>query len=436
MVSIDTLRADHVGAYGYARDTTPFLDALAEDGVVFSRAWAHSNWTVPSTASLLTGLYPSGHGAGIAGEVRELADDTPILQIRPGVETLAGRLRAAGFRTAMLSANPFLFGRFSDGFEVAQVGRAPADELTDSALRWLEETRGERFFLYLQYMDLHQPIEPPPRYAELFPVDEGTERSPEHGDWSYGNLQTAEDLDDPSFRSYSAHRTALYDGALRWIDDELRRLDAALARTGRAEETLLVVTADHGEELWDHALAERATGGDPREHWGIGHGHSMYEELLRVPLIVHGPGVAARPPDDCTARQVDVLPTLLDLLGLEPVTGLPGRSLAPRLRAGEPPDCEAVPVVAESPAYGPDAKAVVWDGRKLVVRSDGVVQLFDLRTDPGETRDLAAADPATVRALRAILRRELGSADGAAPSDAIEIDDETRRQLRALGYLE
>ncbi len=435
VLCIDTLRADHLGAYGYPRDSAPFVAGLARTGTLFADAHAHSNWTVPSTASLLTSLYPSQHGAGTEGAVRLLADDTPVHPIRAGVETLATRLRRAGFRTGLFSGNPYLYGRFQDGFDAADVGRKNAAELTASALRWIAEKPGEPFFLYLQYMDLHQPVEPPEPFFDLFPVRGGGARGREHGDWSFTGLASPRDLEDPAFRRFRAHRTALYDGALRFVDEEIRRLYGWLADAGAARNTLIVVTSDHGEEFWDHALAERATGHDPRRSWGVGHGHSMYEELLRAALIFHGPGVARGRRVDCPVRHVDVMPTVLALCGLAPPGGARGRSLVPLLTSGAAPGrCAAAPLIAESPAYGPDSKAVIWNGRKLVVRGQGGPLLFDLRADPGERRNLAGSDPRLQARLWSILRRELAGAAGA-PSAALEMDEKTRRELRALGYV-
>lgn len=431
---IDTLRGDHVGTYGYDRETTPQIDSLASKGVVFMDAYAHSSWTVPATASLLTGLYPSGHGAGIEGQIRKLADDSPLLQIRPEVDTLATLLQRSGLRTGLFSANPFLFGRFTSGFDRAEVRRRDAAELTEDALAWLGEVSEEPFFLYLQYMDLHQPIAPPSPYWELFPVAGGGAREERHGNWSYGGLRSDEDVRDPEFQSYRAHRTALYDGALRFVDEQIRRLYRRLEELGRAEDTLVVVTSDHGEEFWDHALEQYALGGDPRGHWGIGHGHSMFEEVLRVPLILAGPGISAGLRVDCPARHIDLVPTVLQLLGLPPAPRVSGRSLVQPGIPGE--SCQEVPIVAESPAYGPDSKAVIWRRRKLIVRSDGVELLFDLRRDPGERRNLAPSQPNLASALRRILERELVGADDLEASTPMPIDEETKRELRALGYLE
>lgn len=433
VLCLDTLRVDHLGIYGYRRDTSPRLDRLAAAGTVFDWALAQSNWTVPATATLLTGLYPDEHGAEIVGEIRHLGQMPPS-PLRPQVETLGQILDGAGFDTALLSANPFLYGRFKNGFDHAEVGRQSAGELTDAALDWLAG-RGERpFFLYMQYMDLHQPIEPPEPYFSHFPVAEGGERGPSHVEWSFGRQV---DLQAPPFRRYRAHKLALYDGALLYIDTQIGRLLDQLAASGRDRDTLVVVTSDHGEEFWDHVEIQRRIDGDPRGIWGVGHGHTMFQELLHVPLFVAGPGIADDRRVGCDVRHLDVAPTLLELLGLPARPAMRGVSLTPMLAAGrEPPACRPLPLVADSPAYGPDSRAVVWKRRKLITRIDGVELLFDLRDDPGERHDLAASRPETVAEMRALLERELAPISAADERrEGTVYDEETERQLRALGYL-
>lgn len=430
VVVIDTLRADHLGAYGYSRDTSPRIDALADRGMLFDDALAQSSWTVPATASLLTSLYPSQHGALVEGEVKHLGE-TPPNQLRVGVESLAQILEGAGMRTALLSANPYLYGRFQRGFDLAEVKRQDAGSLTDRAIVWLGGQPEVPSFVHIQYMDLHQPIDPPPPYFDMFPAASGGEREARHEEWSFAHLE-ADDGED--YRRFHDHKIALYDGALRYVDHQIGRLVDALDELGMLDETLLVVTSDHGEEFWDHWREGRAMGNDPRGIWGIGHGHSMFQELLHVPLIVSGPGVARGRRSDCPVRHLDVAPTALDYLGLEPRPQMRGISLVPLLAAGGG-DCPELPQIAESPAYGPDSRAVVWRGRKLIERADGVRMLFDLRRDPAERQDLIGRQPAAAEALAGILARELAAAEPRPPGEPMEYDPETEAQLRALGYL-
>ena len=424
-----------MSAYGYSRNTTPFIDSLAKNGVLFRTAYSHSNWTVPATASLLTSRLPSEHGAGIAGKMRLLGEDTPILQIHDDVDTLATILKRAGYKTGFFSANPFLKGNFTKGFDHAAVEWHPAKDLTAAATQWLgKQPKDAPFFLYVQYMDLHDPLRPPPPYFDLFKVTEGGKRGMEHTGTSWGEIRTGSDLQRPDFRQWRAHHVALYDGALRYVDDSARGIYRYLEELGRRDDTLFVITSDHGEEFFDHAVDESTDTNNPRPHWGIGHGHTMYEELLRVPLIFSGPAVSQHRMVDCVARHIDVLPTLLELLEIPGPRTMRGTSLQPSFGSAEPPPCNATTVIAESPAYGPDSRAVLFNQRKLIARSDGVQFLFDLRDDPKEHRNVAAQRPELVAALRTILDREQAGTR-VRTAVAMPVDEETKRQLRALGYL-
>lgn len=431
VVCVDTLRADHVSAYGYSRPTTPRLDALAREGVLFENALSAAPWTVPSVASLLTSLYPSQHGAGLTGAVRQLDGNSPE-QLRPEAETLADRLRRAGFRTALYSANPYLWGRFQRSFDHAEAGRLSARDLTDRALSWVGQTRHRPFFLYLQYMDLHQPITPPTRFAGHFDAGGTAADAEEPADWRFVRQ---EDWADPAFRGFRERKIALYDGALLYVDREIGRLVDGLQRLGRAGDTLVVVTADHGEEFWDHGEEERRLGDDPRAIWGVGHGHTLYQELLHVPLILSGPGAPAGTRVPCPVALLDVAPTILEALGLPPVAGMRGRSLASAGFGGAGGRCAPRPFAAESPAYGPDSKALAYDGWKLVLRQGAPPALYDLAHDPGEHRNQAGEKPRELTRLSTLLDRELGSGPTREPAPGPRPDAERSRQLRSLGYL-
>ncbi|REJ72987.1 MAG: hypothetical protein DWQ36_10370 [Acidobacteria bacterium] len=436
VLCLDTLRADHVGRWGYERPTTPNLDALADGGVVFSRAYTHSPWTVPATATLLTSLLPSQHLAGLSGDFDRNLAKTPPSDIQPGATTLAQALSSAGYRTMLLSANPFLRGRFHDGFDQATSTRRSATELNDAALQWLAEGDDRPFFLYLQYMDLHEPIEPPAEFFEYFPVDpEHGPRSDIHRAWRHSRV---ENLSDPDFVAYREHKVALYDGALRYLDEEVGRLLDALPGLPDGDSTLVVVTSDHGEEFWDHATIGRELGGDPRDLWGIGHGHTMFEELLSVPLLFSGPNLPDGGESDCEVGLIDVAPTVLDLVGVAQPDSMQGRSLAGLAResAGGEVRCPRRPILAQSPAYGPDASALVLQRKKLISRADDVELFYDLLSDPEERNPKTSDGDGELDVYRDILQR---AARAAAPTDsappAIELDEEARKQLEALGYL-
>lgn len=434
VVCLDTLRADHVGAYGYGRPTTPNLDALAAAGTRFDAAWSSSSWTVPAVGSLFTGRDPRSHGATLGSGDRlnlGVAPESPF-GLRPELPTLAEVLRARGFATALFSGNPYLYGRFRDGFDLAVVERADGREHLNRLRPWLEEHRGGRFYVHWQVMDLHQPVDPPEpfprRFAPSAPPDFPTEA---HSNWGYGSLASD---DRPGFAEYRELKIALYDGALAHVDQLLGELREALRAAGVEEETLLVVTADHGEELWDHWREGREQGADPRGIWGVGHGHSFFEELLRVPLVISGPSVPQGSVVSCPVSITSLFATIVERAGVAgPVPPVDAASLEPHLRPHHR-GCAPQAIFAEAPAYGPDGTAVRY-GRWKLVRRDGLpTVLRDLEADPDERADVAAANPRVVAALERLLERR-----AAAPADrppAPEPPDEAlRADLRALGYL-
>lgn len=432
ILCIDTLRADRVGHLGspIAR-TTPVLDRLAASGVTFERAWAASSWTVPSVASLFTSRLPHRHGAGVPGEMKLLGDDSPPGGIRPGLATLAEVLRARGFATASFAANPFLYGRFRDGFEVAVTERVSAAEVVDRGLEWLAGREERRRFLYLHFMDAHEPNHPPPGYFERFATP-GNAPTPDDGRW-IDPWRSVEDLADPAFLAHRERRQAAYAAAVRYVDDEIGRFLDGLAQLGLREETLIVVTADHGEEFWEHAAIERSWGDDPRGIWGVGHGHAFFEEQLRVPLILAGAGVPASLRSPCAASLIDVAPTAFARLGLEPEAGWQGTDLTGSFRRGDP-GCTGRAVFAASSAYGPEGLAIRIGDEKLYRRGGQPDLRFDLARDPGEHRALAAdSSPAGRRLLSLAARLEAAGGTGSAAPPLT--DPALVEELRTLGYL-
>ncbi len=432
LIVIDTLRADRVGFMGAGRPTSPRVDWLAQHGAAFSDAYANSPWTVPSTASIITSLYPTEHGAGVMGTVRNLRNDAPA-QISDSVPTVATILESAGFRCGLFSANPYLYGRFKDGFDTAIVERMPATRLMDSALEFIGSAGTSRFFAHIQFMDLHQPIEPPAPYFDFFPTPEAGLRDARHKEWGFSE---GEYLETREFEDFRANRLALYDGALRYVDSEIGRLVDGLADLGILEETLIIVTSDHGEEFWDHAAMEASLGGDPRGFYGIGHGHSMFQELLRVPLVFFGPGVKAGIVEGAPISLLDIAPTLLGFLDVGKLDVMRGvdRHCLVGGSSGSPPG--TADIFAESPAYGPDSWALVVDDWKLIDRVDGVVLLFDLDNDPSESNNLALENPRQVRELREMASRLRDTFVAIQPTDIQALDEATKEQLRVLGYVE
>jgi arylsulfatase A-like enzyme len=411
LVSIDTLRAAQLGGYGYPRPTTPFLDRLAAEGVLFEEVIANSPWTLPSHASLLTGLYPRSHG------VRDHGSGLP-----EEIPTLATLLRGAGYATFAVVNSHVLGGRhgLARGFERFRYFperpgnrrvRSAAAEV-EQATAWLEQRDARPFFLFFHSYDVHSDYNPDPEFLRLF-------RRPGSGSFlpttaalqrvRLGELR----LGPPDRDSLVDH----YDAGLRQLDRDLERLFAWLERRGLAGRTVFVVTSDHGEELL--------------EHGGVLHGHTLYEEVLRVPLILRGPGLPRGVRVAGLAQLSDVLPTLLALAGVPAPPRVEGRDLAPGWRSGRLPAGWAFAEADER-----DRVSAVRDGsRKLIHdRRADRFELYDLAVDPGERRDLAPSDPASLNRLRAELERYRSA--GGRGVELPPLAPEQAESLKALGYVE
>lgn len=394
LVTVDTLRPDRLGTYGYARPTSPMLDRFAETAVVFDAAYASSSWTLPGVASIMTGLYTSTHGCWNGRS-----------SLAPSYATLAEHLEQAGFATAAIVSHVFLDPRYGldQGFadyDVELVGATKdashlaitSAQITDKARARLAEFAAhpdQRWFLWAHYFDPHEVYQAHTGLSEAF----GDEASD------------------------------LYDGEIAFTDGHLGALFAQLDELGLAEQTLVIVTADHGEEF--------------EEHGSTGHRQTLYEEVVRVPLIVRAPGCTPGRVAEVTSL-VDITPTALELLGLPAAELSAGRSLAGALD-GAPLD----PGFALSEL---GANVVMWEavtsGRwKLVLdRIEERALLFDLELDPGEQHDLAGEQPERVERLRAALRSEVTRAVEWAErferSGEVPLSPRDLERLRELGYVE
>ena len=383
LVTIDTLRADRLGCYGYGAAATPVLDALAARGVRFTTAVAHAPLTAPSHASILTGLLPLGHG------VR----DNGTFVLPPSPTTLAEVFRDAGYRTAAFVSGFPLDHRygFARGFETyddrllrgrdsrrASYVERPAAAATRQAVDWIRAARAP-WFVWVHYFDPHAPYEPPGDLAVRFAG------SP-------------------------------YDGEIASVDRELGRLLAATEKGPSS--TVVLVTSDHGESLGEHGEAT--------------HGVFVYDSTLRVPWIMAGPGISRGRVSAVVARGIDVAPTLLDYAGLRVPRGMQGRPLRP---AAEGREMEDAPAYAESLFCRLNlgwAELHAWRTARWKLVEAPRPELYDLDTDPGEGHDVSTAHADEAQALRSGLRRALE----AHPPDASTVPtDEARERLRALGYV-
>lgn len=417
LITIDTLRQDHASFQGYERDTMPRLEAFAREGARIDEAYAPTATTAPTHATILTSLYPIGHGLRKNGQL--LHDE---------LETLAETLGGAGFHTSGIVSSFVLdakfgfaqgFDAYDDDFDPAAATMTkprwqdhdveafdqPANLTTDKAIRWLADERrpAAPFFLFVHYFDPHSPYTAPEPFASTFTADH-------HSDLE--------------------RRTAAYDGEIVFTDREIGRLLNYLEESGLAADTLVVVTADHGEGLMQH--------GHPN------HGVHIYEEAVRVPLLFRLPGrIAAGTTLGGPVELVDLSPTVLELLGLETPAELQGRSLTAALggeatldplrpiylhrRHYEPGTVGEIPVVGER--FG--VRHGSW--KYIEGTEDESRELFDLGLDPGETDNLYDPSHPRLSELESLLVKWKLDYGRDTPLHPILSEDDLER-LKALGY--
>lgn len=434
LISLDTLRADHLGCYGYVRATSPAIDGLAAGAVLFEQARSQSNKTGPSHMSVLTGLLPDSHG------VPNL-DTSGNRRLSPHVPTLTTLLADQGYRTAAFHAGGHISDQlgFERGFQRFE-GPGGVETNVSKTLEAIDGFEGAPFFVFLHTYEIHDPYTPPAGFADLFTDPEYQGRvtytreglaSTAQGQWEQKHelFWLRVDRDSPADRQQLLD---LYDGGIAYTDTEIRRLLDGLTERGLDRNTIVVLLSDHGEEFGDH--------GDFQHN-------AIWDEHLHVPLILRAPAAVAasvppaglvgvRVPD--RVQLVDVLPTLLELMDLPVPAHVQGRSLLPLLRGQS---------MAQVDTYANWPRARMWalehGGFKLIRREDEAGNaeqvLFDLVADRDERNDLSRSHPDLLAdlqmrllALRDVNRRYLESL---AAGDAVVLDDETRKSLEALGYL-
>ncbi len=415
---VDTLRADALGAYGGENARTPAVDRLALEGVLFERAYSPTSWTRPAMASLLTGTLPPYHGTL-----------TRKHHLPQEIETLAEALREQGYATVFITANPNVAAHFGFGqgfddtielFDRRTPGRVKDSELiarsaeVDARLeKWLEDAP-RPFFVVVLTVDPHFPHTPPDDW-----VDGDEERL------DMDTVLAEKSLSPAMMRRVKSEYLRLYRAEVAFNDDSFGRLIDRLRASGELDETIVVFTADHGEEFWEHGR--------------FGHGYTLHDEVLRVPLVMRFPGI--REPGRRVERvvgTVDVLPTILGLLGLPPIAAASGSSLLNEHEHG------VDPVFASLSLEGSQLQSVT-DGRwKLVLdRKSGVSHLYDTQTDQRENSPVrvnAVGPPAKARSrllqsLREIAARRSGF-DTAGPRGSAKLPEAVGEALEALGYIE
>ena len=413
----DTLRADKLHAYRpESRVRTPLLDTWSQSAATFLRGHGQENWTKPSVTTLLSGLFPWEHHA-----------TTEEAVVPQGVQLLSERLPNEFYSGAFI-ANGFCSDRFGfrqgwDTFRnyIREGLRTQAEFIASDVVQWLDQRPQDRpFFLYVHTVDPHVPYLPPNDLLHLYDPD------PYEGPVDFNrDRELLEHVKSGSLALNARdrqHLEALYDGEITYHDAHFGAMMEALERRGLADETIVVFTADHGEEFFDHD--------------SVGHGHSVYEELINVPLIVRIPGITdgALRIDDSVGL-VDVLPTIYDAMGRPIPQDLSGESFLP-LMLGESADAPRVAVTGFMEGW----RAVNVGRLKLIQRTERRVMLHDLVEDPDEMHDVSAQRPIAVRYARGLLGLHLAGVERPSRQrteirqETLTIDPETRRQLEELGY--
>jgi choline-sulfatase len=408
LIVVDTLRADHLGAWGYERNTSPAIDGIAADGIRYTTGISQAPWTTPSMGALMTSLYPSA--LGILGDRSVLPDDVTLL---PEI------LNDAGYRTGAVISHSFCSSKwnFDQGFDdfnesnVLGHDAITSPGVTEGGLDFLEKQTDEPFFLWLHYFDPHF------AYA-LHETTDFTPDSPYDGrvksSLKFSKLARIQDsLDDDDL----AQLDRLYDSEIAYTDAHIAMVVDKLRALDLYDDTVIVFTADHGEEFMDHGR--------------LGHAKTLYQELVNVPLIVKCPGWEPGVVD-VPAGNIDVLPTVLACLNRD-VPGDISGSVLPRSS-----DSEHHPIFSET-QRGTRPRSIVSGQYKLIhnTKRNKGYELYDLRADPGEQRDLSKRQPDVFDRLKTELSAwERKVSNRPRQSTDVELDDEERARLEALGYLD
>ena len=433
---VDSLRADHLSAYGYPLPTSPLIDRLAREGVLFRRCYAASNYTIPTHTSIFSGLYPSSHG-----------NYSHYSTLDPAVPTLSQILAGQGYRTGSFYDNRLLGPHFglSRVFQTSlgvnneqktsltlfrlrerlNRNRSMSENILGVALKWIQyrPVRKRPFFLFINLMDTHMPYRPKRPYIDEFMRSlPDRDRHPETAvKFTMGrviNKKAANDLYPRLTSSDWRWLERIYDSNIRYIDEQVRAFLGRLESAGKLSRTLVIVTADHGEFFGEKGIGQH-------------HQSSLHNAGLHIPLIFWLPGRLAPAEVERPVSQVDIFSTVLSLAGFSPSipADVQGKDL---FSAGESQD-----VLSE---YWDDnrnqfSRAFFSGHFKLVTDPTGRYELYDLENDPGETKDLSLVQPDLLNGLRARLNDKLKSM----PQRKIQVDEKKKKQLerllRSLGYL-
>ncbi len=424
LISVDSLRADHLGCYGYHRNTSPNIDKFASESIIFKNTICQAPWTKPSVGSMLTSLYPGVHGADSVGEYGDNFSVAKIPQkvsvLNQAVTTLAETLKDNGYVTAGFTGGGYThsFFGFSKGFDTYKDNAGGIKTINYEIFDWLKKLQNKPFFIFTHFFDVHFPYKDFPPYNRMFGVYK-----------SRVNVDKQFEIDVNSGKRKLKEEDikrllSLYDGGIYYADVHIATLLNMLKKMGCYDNTIIILTSDHGEGFMEHKL--------------IGHTDIMYNELLKIPLLIRWPELQ-RKTIESQVRSIDIMPTILDFLGIQPPSLLQGVSLSPKIKGKIRND-----LIAFSETERRGFQKVVMDGQyKLLYNcASGKEELYDIKEDPGETANIADRKPEKLKEMRSLLEAwnkdlEINRAkiqSGSLKKDRI-IDELLVNQLKGLGYL-
>jgi len=374
IITADCMRFKNTSQAGYHRDTTPFLTAIGNN----YRAISGAPWTYPSVPTILSGLYPTRHGAYIHNRKKHLDTLEYLRGIKGEVITLPELLLYLGYEVYMATAIGLSSYHFRKRIPNIQwyPGETRAEKILEEFLKWAKKRRGH-FFAYLHLGDPHEPLNPPERYWNYFGK---VKRLKNIEKWAYTR---PEEWKTPEFKEYVENRILLYDNVLRYVNDQIEELFSKLEKMRLLEDTLIVITADHGEEFWEHATLEADNFYDERGEYGFGHGHNVFREITEVPLTMYG---FEKLKEHEVVSLTDVTPTILKEIGIRPkfkMDGIPLQETQPKNRV----------ILTEAAGYGYEKKALLWKNFKLLhAKEDNVKWVFNLKKDPAENNPITNSE--------------------------------------------
>lgn len=420
---LDTLRADHLGCYGYIRNTSPRIDELSRKSILCENFFSSIPITLPSHASILTGLYPQN--SGLIYNYGQLPDKVPIL---------SSILKKEGYRTAAIVSTAVLkrdkkldrgFDEYHHNFDISSISekdpvwkaKGIAEDANRFARTWLEKVRDERFFLFINYYDTHAPFLIQPGYWNMF--------NPDSGKFLKYLKEVYPSIPEPQQKR---RRITRYDRSIAYVDDQIDQLIKFMKKIGVLDHSIIIITADHGNGLYQH-----------HDYWT--HGRYLFDEQIKIPLLLILPGWKSGRISNII-ETVDLMPTVLDLLGITFPEQIDGKSVVPILETGNLTNTNrafAMNALQSPEDKSPRQYSVRNLDYKLIFQEDGIKELYNLKTDPFEKENLINGSDKNLFPL--VKQMEKDGADwlkklNPRPLAEDQPDSRTMKELKALGYMQ